>query len=1229
MMRLACAVLLLSVVRRLRDAGVPALAAFLGLACSPVLAQTIVAADITSDTRWDTAGSPYVVNGAVAVRAGATLTIDAGVVVSMGSGAGLTVQAGAVRANGTAALPVQVRSDKVRAGQAAVAGDWNQWTFTSGTVNTRLEHVVFEHGRGLAVHGSAPEFNFLDIRQQQGPAIAIDLAASPFGLGNRASGNALNAVSVAAGDIAGNVRWGLRGIPYVVTGGTVSVGASPSVTGVSPSTVEVGQTVTVTVNGSRLSGVSEAALDRAGLALTPFSGGSSSQVFMQLRVDPAAAPGRAALRLVVDAGEVVLADAVTVTLPLPTINAVSPASVTAQSGPLEITVTGRNFTAASEVLFNGATAATRFVSATELRATLLNQTAAATLAVQVRAPDPANAGQYLLSNQGSLVVQAAVPPVVSVEPAPLALPPDSTSRNIVLRLSKADFREHTINVSVSDPAKLTVTPTTLVIPAGQTVATLAVVPRAVGTVSLTLSSAALAQVVVPVFITSDFRGANTSYSGLVGVVNGEVVVAPITSEAKVSNAPVGVAVGGTLTSVSPAGWARGTTVRFTVAGKGIPSDAQLSLNPSAGVSFGAQTVAADGSQLQVDVTAANDAAIGARRVVVKDAAGKELVFANALQSTVQLTTGAPAIESVTPLISPRGTRVRLVVRGRNLQQGLLRVTPASGLSIDTQLEIDADGTSIATWVDIAADALVGQRLVQVVTPSGTSSAEPLAFNTWNLAESEAVRGDIGPLASRLVGVMVGVATVEDKIVTVTPGATAVGVLNGAGVLELSPHVGVVGTDVVVTVRGRSLQSMTGAALVPSTGASLVGAPTVNADGTEATFTLRLAADAPLGNRKLVLQTATGVLTTVKWSDDTFLVSAPLPELDSVTPQVLVAGTTGVAMTVRGRNLINITGVRAEPANGLTFTGPFTASEDGTVLSFFGAVAAGAPAADSTLVITSVAGDSTLVASPRNLVRVSATSGPTHALTTGLVGVMVGTPAAPDAIVGGLASLPVGVAVGTNSTTLPEEPQTGVLGTQPVGVVVGAHVATVTPRGVLQGGSGTITVTGAGFDAVTAIVTTPSTGLLFDTPVVSGGGTVLSVGVSAAPDALTGPRHLRLRTATGVVSTLSAEAVFGVGAIPVLQSVSPILLERGKGTTVTVRGTGLSAVTGVSFVPASGVRAVTTPVFLTDALGDYLQFNVLVDPDATLGNRVLVLEVPGGQSGTAPLPANTFNVVAPQ
>src|SRR5690606_35027399 len=112
----------------------------------------------------------------------------------------------------------------------------------------------------------------------------------------------------------------------------------------------------------------------------------------------------------------------------------------AGSGATELTVTGRNFNTQSEVLVNSGAIPTTHISATELRASLPNQTAVATLPVQVRNPDPSAEVQYLVSaTSAMLTVQMPVPPTVTFEPTPIAMPPDGQSREILVRLSKPDF----------------------------------------------------------------------------------------------------------------------------------------------------------------------------------------------------------------------------------------------------------------------------------------------------------------------------------------------------------------------------------------------------------------------------------------------------------------------------------------------------------------------------------------------------------------------------------------------------------------------------------------------------------------------------------------------------------------------------------------------------------------------------------------------------------------------
>jgi hypothetical protein len=1194
------------------------------LACAATAqAQTAVNGTVLGDTRWSLSGSPYVLSGEVLVPSGVTLTIEAGVVVSMAANAKFTVQSGAVQALGTAAQPIQVISDKTRLGQVGAPGDWDQWVFKD-TTTTRLEHMRFEHGKGLSVVKASPVLNNLDIRNQLGAAIRIDLQSSPVGVGNRASGNSLNAIAVPAGDITGSVRWGVRGIPYVVSAATVSVGASPSITSVTPTSVEQGQSVNFTLNGTRLDDVASASLDAPGVTLTPFSTGASNQTFFQLKAEASARTGPANLRVQVGAGEVVLPSAVTITAPLPSITSLAPATLFTDAGVSEVVVTGRNFISSAAVLLNAAAVPTAFVSPTELRASVPSQSGAGTLQVQVRVPDSAKPNQWVLSDSVPLTVQAAVLPALSIEPTPIALPPDAKAREVVLRLSRADSRDARFAVSISDPTKASASPTTVLIPAGQTSAKISITPKVAGTVTLLAESVTLGRLSVPLFITADFRGANTAYTAPVGVVV-ERSAEPLKRELTTANALVGVAVGGVLTGSAPRAWEVNSASVLTIKGVGIPSGAQLTVVPSTGITVGAPTVNALGTELQVSVTTAADAPLGQRKLVVQGATGQALVFADPLQASVQLMSGLPGIDAIEPIVGVRGSRVRLVVRGRHLQQGQLRVLPDTGLRVDSTPVVSSDGSVLTADMEISADAPLGNRVVQVVAPAGATGTSALVNNSFAVVGR---LGDVGRTSvSSPVGVVVGSALAQNTAF-LQPLSAPVGVLVGAAVEQVTPTVGVVGSTVQVSVRGVGLQAVSAVAITPPAGVQL-GASSVNAEGTELRFGVTVDASAALGPRQLRLGTGSNAvpLTFVRPQDGSFLVSAPVPELDSVEPQVVVPSSTSTKITLRGRNLRNVSAVRVVPAQGITVQGGLESSADGTLLGFNVVVGAAAATGPRTVVVTTAASST---AAPGNTLRVAKQLGTTYAdLASSAVGVLVDSSSVPDRRIEGLlASGVVGVVVSQTSVT--KTLDRTVSGSS-VGVVVGSVAQTMEPRGWLQGASGTVSVTGLGLGSVASAQVLPSTGMLLGTPVANADGTVLSLSIAVAPDAPRVARQLRLSTAAGSPVDFAdmATPLFGIGVVPSITSVGPIVIEQGKGVQIVVRGSRLKGVESAVLAPSTGVRSAGAPVWSQDALGELLTVPLFVEPNAPLGVRTLRLQVPGGLTPAQPSVANSLTVVGPQ
>ncbi|MCD9026835.1 hypothetical protein LDO26_01210 [Luteimonas sp. BDR2-5] len=450
-------------------------------------AQTPVSGSISADVQWTADQSPFLVSGHLVIENGATLDIAPGVTIFMAPSASLAVDSGSVRAIGTADSVISVVSDNTRIGQPASPGDFGSWTFNAGAVDVHLEHLVFQHGSGLQVRGTSPTFNYLDLRDNAGPAISIDLAASPSGVGNRASGNGINGVDVPAGDVTGSIDWGIRGIPYVVRSGVLSVGRSPTVSSVTPNVLQQGETATVEVTGTRLDGVAEARFGAEDIVVDILPGASATRASLNVTVGPEVELGTTDLALMTDAGDVFAPGALTISRAVPTITSLTPARVFVNQGDAQIEVAGRGFAEESIALLNGAALETDYVGPSRLNATVPGQAEAGELAFQIRTPDSLNPGTFLFSDEVPLPV---LPPQIVITPEAIQVV-SGLAHTFTLELPyPADAGGLAVALASSDTAVATV-PAAVSIAEGERFAQFALTAVADGTATITASHANL------------------------------------------------------------------------------------------------------------------------------------------------------------------------------------------------------------------------------------------------------------------------------------------------------------------------------------------------------------------------------------------------------------------------------------------------------------------------------------------------------------------------------------------------------------------------------------------------------------------------------------------------------------------------------------------------------------------------------------------------------------------
>jgi hypothetical protein len=197
---------------------------------------------------------------------------------------------------------------------------------------------------------------------------------------------------------------------------------------------------------------------------------------------------------------------------------------------------------------------------------------------------------------------------------------------------------------------------------------------------------------------------------------------------------VGIVFGAVATDIQPKNFAISSSGTLTINGVGLDNTTAVTISPAQGITLGSPiSVSANGTQVSLPITVASDAPATIRTVSLNTAAGK-IPFGSADASTIGIYPNAvPQFSSISPILGTQGSLLTLTINGQNLQNATAVVaTPADGLKFDSQPVINANGTQLTVRIQIAPDAPLVSRVIQVVTPVTSSSPDASPANSFTV-----------------------------------------------------------------------------------------------------------------------------------------------------------------------------------------------------------------------------------------------------------------------------------------------------------------------------------------------------------------------------------------------------------------------------------------------------------------------------------------------------------------
>ena len=214
---------------------------------SGALAATNVGGNITTDTTWTLAGSPYIVTSSINAysTSAPVLTIEPGVTVKFNQNTGITVGynngytafPGALNAVGTAESPIVFTSNQA----TPTPGYWSGITFNNETVDasTVLDYVTVEYGGGngsgnLYLTSASPTIKNCTIRKSSTSGISAASSSAIIQdstiLDNSSYGiySSSSPLTITGNTISNNGSYGLydTGSAALISGNTFSGNAS-------------------------------------------------------------------------------------------------------------------------------------------------------------------------------------------------------------------------------------------------------------------------------------------------------------------------------------------------------------------------------------------------------------------------------------------------------------------------------------------------------------------------------------------------------------------------------------------------------------------------------------------------------------------------------------------------------------------------------------------------------------------------------------------------------------------------------------------------------------------------------------------------------------------------------------------------------------------------------------------------------------------------------------------